>query len=192
MDDVSGIAQNAHPAPLDLVGEFVNTWEEPDPATDFLVSPDHLGRWLRSRHLLDEGERITTDAELARAVEVREALRSLMEANHDGEPPPAGALATLRVEAARVPLRLGFGADGTAVLEPDADGLDRALGRLLIAVFRAMHDGEWERMKVCRSDTCIAAFYDASRNRSGRFCGEGCRNVSKVRRYRARQRGDDA
>lgn len=189
MSDVATTAQSAHRGALDLIEEFVNTWEEPDPATDLLTSPDVLGRWLRSRRLLEAGERITTGAELDRAVALREALRALMEANHDGDPPPADAIESLRVEADRIPLRLTFGRGGDASMEPDATGLDRALGRLLVGVLRAMQDGEWERLKVCRSDTCIAAFHDASKNRSGRFCSDSCRNVTKVRRYRARQRG---
>jgi predicted RNA-binding Zn ribbon-like protein len=51
-----------------------------------------------------------------------------------------------------------------------------------------MHDGTWSRMKACRNDTCHWAFYDASRNRSGKWCSMAiCGNRAKVANYRERQ-----
>ena len=46
---------------------------------------------------------------------------------------------------------------------------------------------EWTRLKVCARDSCRWAFYDTSRNRSGRWCSmAGCGNIVKMRRaYRA-------
>ncbi len=42
---------------------------------------------------------------------------------------------------------------------------------------------------VCSSDTCQWAFYDRSKNRSGRWCSmQVCGNRTKTRAYRARQR----
>ncbi|MBW3563024.1 MAG: CGNR zinc finger domain-containing protein, partial [Actinobacteria bacterium] len=44
-----------------------------------------------------------------------------------------------------------------------------------------------ERLKVCRSDTCRWAFYDSSRNRSGKWCDMAvCGNRTKVANYRER------
>lgn len=174
---------------LALVEAFVNTREEPDDTSEFLTAPEQLGRWLSHHGLLERGERITGQAELERAVALREALRDLMVANHDEEAPPRAALDLLEREAARVPVTMAFGDAPDARLRPAGDGLDRAVAILLTIVFDAMRSGEWERMKVCRSATCIAAFHDDTRNRAGRFCSQGCRNVTKVRNYRERQRG---
>ena len=42
---------------------------------------------------------------------------------------------------------------------------------------------DWARLKVCARDSCRWAFYDASRNRSGRWCSmAGCGNIVKMRR----------
>ncbi len=50
-----------------------------------------------------------------------------------------------------------------------------------------MVDGTWSRLKACRQ--CEWAFYDWSKNRSGRWCAMSvCGNRTKVRAYRARRR----
>ena len=72
--------------------------------------------------------------------------------------------------AARARLRLRVGADASARLEAEGRGVDAALGRLLVIVYRAMENDSWRRLKACRSDTCQWAFYDHSKNRSGHWC----------------------
>jgi predicted RNA-binding Zn ribbon-like protein len=64
-----------------------------------------------------------------------------------------------------------------------------AVAGLLTAIDRAERDQTWERLKVCARDTCRWAFYDASRNRSGRWCSmAGCGNHIKMKRaYAARK-----
>lgn len=44
------------------------------------------------------------------------------------------------------------------------------------------------RFGRCASDTCDDVFVDTSKNRSRRYCSEGCSNRSNVRRFRARSR----
>jgi predicted RNA-binding Zn ribbon-like protein len=74
-------------------------------------------------------------------------------------------------------------------LEPErGDGLQAALGRLLAIVYESELDGTWQRLKVCRSDTCRWAFYDSSRNRSGAWCSMAiCGNRMKGRAFRRRR-----
>ena len=64
------------------------------------------------------------------------------------------------------------------------------MARLLAAVDRARADGVWERLKVCARDECRWAYYDASRNRSGRWCSmTDCGNRVKMRRAYAARTG---
>ena len=80
--------------------------------------------------------------------------------------------------------------DGGAALEPQARGVDGALGRLLAIVHRAIQTGSWERLKACRQDGCAWAFYDRTKNRSGAWCSmEVCGNRAKARSYRERRAG---
>jgi predicted RNA-binding Zn ribbon-like protein len=93
---------------------------------------------------------------------------------------------TLRASAQRAGVGLEFEPDGSR-LEPQAGGVDGALGRLLVAVHEAQHDGTWARMKACPWDTCHWAFYDHTKNRSGVWCNMAvCGNRAKARAYRER------
>jgi predicted RNA-binding Zn ribbon-like protein len=52
-----------------------------------------------------------------------------------------------------------------------------------------MADGTWSRLKACRADDCLWAFYDGSRNHSAAWCSmASCGNRAKARAYRSRQR----
>src|SRR3712207_5677740 len=70
------------PGALALVQGFVNTVDlEVD--RDLLTSPEALRDWLVERELL-EGNATLTDADLTRALAVREAIRELLFANNGG------------------------------------------------------------------------------------------------------------
>src|SRR5919199_6161416 len=73
------MAANPAPGELDLVREFVNTWDGEDDV-DRLTAPRELGDWLAGRDLLDPRARVTA-ADHRHAIEVREALRALLLAN---------------------------------------------------------------------------------------------------------------
>ena len=62
------------------------------------------------------------------------------------------------------------------------------MARLLAEVIRAEAEGKWERLKACRNQGCRWAFYDASKNRSGRWCNmDICGARHKMRTYRERK-----
>jgi predicted RNA-binding Zn ribbon-like protein len=173
------------PSSLELVIEFVNT-RDIDAGRDELEGPRQLGVWLTERGLLERGAGELNEAELGRALALREALRELMLANN-GEQPATRAAAELERAARRGDLGVRFEADGSAELAPAHAGLDGALARLLVAVVRAQADGSWQRVKACREHSCHWAFYDGSRNRSGVWCDMAvCGNRTKVRAYRKR------
>ena len=176
----------AAPGPLALVQAFVNTAaEEGHFRWEAFADPDSLRHWLVQNGLLGEEEAIG-EADVAWAKEVRRGLRSLLAANNGGESDP-GALETLNVAAERTALVVRFGPDGRAALETGASGVEGALGRVLEAVCAGMEEGGWERLKTCANDRCGWAFYDRSRNRSGRWCSmDVCGNRSKTRAYRRR------
>ncbi|MDP8929110.1 MAG: CGNR zinc finger domain-containing protein [Actinomycetota bacterium] len=181
----------AAPAPLALVQDFVNTLDV-EAGTDVFAEPTVMGRWLRRRGLLEPGERITADADLAYGLRVRAALRSLLFANHDDEEPPSEALVVLEDAALRAALTIRFWPGGASQLEAAANGVEGAVGRLLGIAHAAMAEGTWSRLKICRADTCAWAFYDTSRNRSGKWCSMAvCGNRAKARSYRRRRRTEE-
>jgi predicted RNA-binding Zn ribbon-like protein len=173
------------PGDLMHVMEFVNTIDFEDDIERF-DTPDALRDWFAERGWLNAGERLT-EADLRQALEVREALRSLLLANN-GHPLDERAVESLNAAARRAEVLVRFGDDGGGALAPARSGIDGALGRLLAVVFRSMAEGSWPRLKACPEHSCMWAFYDRSKNRSGTWCDMAvCGNRAKARAYRERR-----
>jgi predicted RNA-binding Zn ribbon-like protein len=174
------------PQPLYLVQRFVNSVDLEN-GEDELTSPDALRDWLAERGLMEAGERAGA-ADLKRALDVREGLRALLAANN-GLPLDSEKVERLDAAVARAGVRLRFRPDAEPALEPEAAGVAGALGRLMAIVAGAVEGGEWHRLKACHRDPCFWAFYDRSKNRSGRWCRmEDCGNIEKARAFRERRR----
>lgn len=173
------------PAPdgLDLVLDFVNT-ADLETGAEALAGPSELGSWLAGHGLLPD-DATPGPADLAAAIELREALRRTMLA-HNGGPAADADTALLEQTARRGELSVSFTA-GEARLMPLATGLPGALAALLVPVADSMAHGSWPRVKACRAEDCHWGFYDFSRNHSGTWCDMAiCGNREKVRAYRDR------
>jgi len=167
-----------------LVQAYVNTVDIQD-GPEELSDPNTLERWLVARGLMEPGQEVSA-ADLKNAIAVREAIRGVIGANTGAAIFPLD-IATLNGAAAASRLRARFGADGKARLEPDAGGVAGAMGRMVAALFAAMADDDWTRLKLCGSSRCRWAFYDRSRNHSSRWCTmASCGNRQKARRFRQR------
>jgi predicted RNA-binding Zn ribbon-like protein len=181
--------QQQAPGDLELLRGFVNTVDI-ERREERLGSPADLGSWLVETGLAPSGVQATPD-ELLRAVALREALRTLLLAHNGGEP-SADAARTLDQIAHRAGVQLRFDDRGAASLEPEAGGVDGALGRLVAIVHDAIAQGTWSRLKACREHTCEWAFYDHTKNRSGAWCNMAvCGNRAKARAYRERRGAGD-
>ncbi len=175
------------PLELEPIQALVNTTDLESGEED-LSSPDALRDWLVGRGLLDAAAPVT-QADLAMTIELREALRAVLRVN-DGHPVDQRAVAVVNRMSDELPLRLRLSSQGEPALTAQADGVHGALATLLASVAVAEAHGTWGRLKVCSSDICQWAFYDRSKNRSGRWCSMRlCGNRTKTRAYRARQRG---
>jgi predicted RNA-binding Zn ribbon-like protein len=167
------------------VRAFVNT-RDLETGVDEVGEPEPLKRWFVERRLLEPGAPVSS-LTVQRTAAVREALRSLLRANA-GEPLDPDSLATLDAALRWTGMAVVFDGRGRIALEPGRPGVAGAVGRLLEVVSEAMADGSWERLKACSAAECGWAFYDRTRNRSGRWCSMAvCGNRAKVRAYRARQ-----
>ena len=176
------------PPPLDLVQDFVNTWDR-EAGSERFDSPANLARWLRARRLIGSGDPVSR-ADVRDAVELREALRQLL-LEHSGAPPSTDAHAVLARCAAASPLSVRFDDRGELVLVPLRPGTRGAWAQVVAAVAHGSTAGTWPRLKACRADLCRWAFYDRSKNRSSHWCSmDVCGARAKMRRYRERHRGD--
>jgi predicted RNA-binding Zn ribbon-like protein len=174
------------PQPLYLVQRFVNSIDLEN-GEDELESPAALRDWL-VQHELMKADAPAGPADLRRALDVREGLRAVLMANNGLAAEPE-KLERLEKAAGRAGLRLRFADPEDPRLEAQGGGVDGALASLLAIVAAAVENGQWERLKACPRDPCFWAFYDRSKNRSGRWCRmEDCGNIEKARAFRERKR----
>ncbi len=174
------------PEPLRVVQQFVNS-ADLEEGKDDLDTPAALGEWLSARDLLEAGAEVSP-VDHRRALEVREGLRGVLLTHNGGAPDPE-AVERLERAASHTSLRPSFPAGEPPRLIPACHGVSGVLARLLGVVAASAADGTWERLKACADDECRWAFYDHSKNRSGRWCSMAtCGNQQKARSYRARRR----
>ena len=171
------------PGPLATVQAFVNTVDLED-GPELLADAEALRTWLAGAALLD-GDAAVGAAEHARAIALREALRDVLSGDD-------AAIERVNEASERARLRPVLLRGGGSALEPAAGGVDGALGRLVAMVHGAVADGTWAHLKACERDRCREAFYDHSKNHSGRWCnmdvcGAKEKSARAYRRRRARQ-----
>jgi predicted RNA-binding Zn ribbon-like protein len=192
MDKGSGAEKNRDglqpkPAPgsLALVQGFVNTRNIMH-GYDLLEDVEGAAAWLVEHGLLDEGARLT-EGELGHLIGFREGLRGLL-LPHNGS--AGGCAEALNEMAEDALLRVRFDEDGAPGLLPAGSGeaVGGVTARLLVAAVGAASEGTWRRLKVCRNEGCLWAFYDGSKNRSGSWCTmDVCGSRAKMRAYRRRK-----
>jgi predicted RNA-binding Zn ribbon-like protein len=176
------------PPPLHLVEAFINTLDL-ETGSDDLATTSALGGWLLDRHLIKKGDAVS-ERDREQAIRLREALRRAALANNS-KALDRRTMRELNQLASDARMVVAFGDDGVARLDPSVKGIQAGLARILSAVFVAMLTGGWTRLKSCANDGCHWAFYDASKNRSGRWCEMAdCGNEAKGRTYRARRRSE--
>jgi predicted RNA-binding Zn ribbon-like protein len=172
------------PGSLRLVQLFVNT-NDLETGPDLLPDAAGLRAWFAEHGLLDPDEPVD-DADHARAIELREAIRELV-SSHAGLAHDPAAADIVNAAGQRAGLRPVLD-DPATRFEPSAGGVDGALGRIVAAIHAGVAEGTWERLKACERDVCRWAFYDHSKNRSGHWCSMAvCGQREKNRRaYRRR------
>ena len=176
------------PGDLGLVQAFVNSrWDLERDLQDQFTTPASLAAWLAERALLEPGTRLT-QAQLTRALNVREGLRAMLFVNNGAAPDP-DAIERMNKALAGPGLFARLGPD-TA---PDFNALRRdfnsALALIGTIVALAQVEGRWARLKACRGHHCGWTFYDHSRNQAGSWCAMSvCGSREKARAYRMRKR----
>jgi predicted RNA-binding Zn ribbon-like protein len=172
------------PGQLALVQAFLNTHFDlgPDWGEEVLRSPSSLAAWLADRGLLATREAVADRDDLKRALAVRRWLREVV-----ARPGDAEALRGLTLSAAGAPASVQFTPSGPRFAPAAGHGVHAGLGVLVAAAGAAMLDGTWRRLKICPGEHCGWAFYDQSRNHSGRWCAMSvCGGRTKARAHYAR------
>ena len=174
-------ARDPAPGPLATLQAFVNTLDREGP--ELLPDAEALRTWLADAALLD-GDAAVGAPEFARAIALREALRDVLSGDD-------AAVERVNEAGERAGLRPVLRRGGGSALEPTAGGVDAALAA-------------WWRSSTAPSPTAVGrtsrprgscrwAFYDHSKNHSGRWCDmEVCGAREKSARAYRRRRAQQA
>ena len=160
-----------------IIRDFVNS-AEPQLGTDQLT-PATAAECLQHLGLLADAQLAATDLPLL--IGVREGLRAVL-SDHAGHSSAPAVIAELDGWLRKVPVTSSL-ASGIPVLTAVKNNAAHRVVAAIISAVIAVPADDWARLKVCARDSCRWAFYDASRNRSGRWCSmAGCGNIVKMRR----------
>lgn len=185
MSDLQPGQRPPAPGQLALVQAFLNThfdlgarWGE-----EVLHSPAALGEWFSAHGLAANGS-VPSSRELRQALGLRGAMRAVID-----RPGDVRSLEELTRNAADAAATASFANGVPRFVPPLNSGAVGALGALAAIAAAAMLDGTWSRLKLCPGSHCGWAFYDQSRNRSGRWCSMSvCGSRTKARAHYARRR----
>lgn len=187
MKNLDMLKTGKKPAPgeLAIIQGFVNTLEVETGADD-IGTEKLLKDWLVRHGLIRPSDEVSL-ADLKAALSLREGLRSLLLANN-GESVRATHLKKLNRLLGSFPLAVSFDDIGAPSLVPSSQGVAGAFGLMLSQVVQAVKEGTWSRLKACTEPNCTWAFYDGSKNHSGRWCLMSvCGSREKARAYRKRR-----
>ena len=173
------------PEPLEFVRRFCNTTNL-ESGADRLDEAADFDAWLRheGRPTIDAGE-----ADRDRLAELRETIRVAAAAHVEGDAEAdAGALESIARHGASSTFRFDPGGRSVPFRTDAAPGTtDQLVAELVLGVADALTTGTWARLTACSN--CRWVVYDASKNRSARWCSmSACGGRDKVRNHRARRR----
>jgi predicted RNA-binding Zn ribbon-like protein len=166
---------------LDFVGTL--KWRRDQPEEQ-LTAPAALAAWVGAAELTDTPIRVDA-AELAAAIEVREAIYRVIEARTRDGRPRRRDVAVLNQAAAQPPLSLTLDSTGRVRRTGSVAALRSALSRDALDLLGGEHAAQ---VRECARPDCTRLYVDVSRARNRRWCGMSeCGNQAKVQAFRRRQ-----
>ena len=163
-------------------------------AAALVNTADGAGEHLPDVRALDEfadawgwtGQRLHTADEVRAVRDLRPWLRRLWSADRDQA---AGMVNKLLREAQAVPqlVRHDEWDYHLHATPPDAPLATRMAVEAAMALTEVIRVGELGRLRICEFPGCGHAVIDLSKNRSRRYCEQGCGNRAAVAAYRARK-----
>jgi predicted RNA-binding Zn ribbon-like protein len=167
---------------LDFVGTLILRRSEN--SIELLASPEDLDDWFRQSGLV--GRKLGSDAkDLASALELREAIFSIIDSKLDGQKFDRESLRIVNAAATIPPLVVQLAPSGQ-----HTDGTPAAaLSSLARDVIELLSGPEAELVKECSYPSCNQVYVDRSRGaRREWHAMDPCGNKIKAAAYRARKR----
>lgn len=149
---------------------------------DLLSSPRRLQEWSVAAGLVDTAPPVS-EAELARALAVREAVYRLALTAVTGDPRRPGDVDLVNTAADGAPVSAALTETGLR----RAGTADAVIATIAHAAIGLLGGPDRARIRECGDPPCTRLFVDTSRAGSRRWCNmSGCGNRAKVASHRAR------
>lgn len=174
------------PGELEFVRLFVNTFDPEKPEGDPLLASESTRDWLAGQGF-DAGDIVGEEVRTAMRALRGALLAELLAHSHDGS--AEDAWAALATQLSGTGLYVAFEGEHVRLEPQSRKGFDALRGAIASRVYDAVQNGQWRRLKACRKNTCLLAFFDRSKNGSGIWCDMAvCGNRVKAQRRRSRDR----
>ncbi len=149
---------------------------------EMLSSPQRLREWSVAAGLVDAPPPVS-EAELDRALAIREAVYRLALAAVTGDPRRPGDIDLVNTAAATAPVTAAL--TGTGLRHTGTE--DQIIATIARAAVALLGGPDRSRIRECADPPCTRLFVDTSRAGSRRWCNmSGCGNRAKVAGHRAR------
>lgn len=150
-----------------------------------LATPELLNDWFVESEMFDTAPG-ADEADLETAVDLREAIYSLVVHRLVGEPLPAEAVAAVNRQATGLPVEVHLGPDGVRRTGSVSQGLV-SLARETVEI---VGGDEAALLRECARPECTQVYLDHSRGHRREWCAmRTCGNRVKAAAYRARRTG---
>lgn len=172
----------------DIALDFVNTRVRArEGEVDLVDTPEQMTRWLNAAGLTADNA-VWNWREMAAAAELRDAVRSLMQAVIGGDRPERDALDQINRNLSRYDLNWKLVLENGAYRLADRDAAltpDMVLGLLAKHAAELLASEESQRVRVCADPDCILMFKDTSKSGRRRWCSmQTCGNRAKATTFR--------
>ncbi|NOX50483.1 MAG: hypothetical protein GXP16_08105 [Gammaproteobacteria bacterium] len=169
------------PKPLVIVQGFLNTWSDELGIEDFHTTQS-TQQWLSQAGLWQERKRLSVP-EMNELKEFRKTLRKFVLVGACQE-----NMVNMNELASGIGFRVKFFEHGNAELVVSESRVTKVIGTLIGIIYTSLTEGSWSRFKCCELETCGWAFYDYTKNQSGRWCSmKTCGSRHKARQYLKRK-----
>lgn len=167
--------------PLDFVGTLRARRNELP--TEKLATPDLLDDWFVESGMVDEPTR-ADEVDLETAIDLREAIYSLVAARLAGESLPAADVAEVNRQAAGLPVKTQLVSGAVR----HTASVSQALAALARQTVEIVGGDEAALLRECARPECTQVYLDRSRGHRREWCAmRTCGNRVKAAAYRARK-----
>lgn len=150
-----------------------------------LQRPGDLADWALESGIVTKRPAVSA-AQLAGAIELREAAYRMLVALIDGDPPERDDRALVNAAATQPPPVAQLDPAGTVTRAGTIEAVLAFLARDCLDLFSGP---DRELLRYCDDETCTRLFVDRSRGRRRRWCEmKGCGDRAKAAAYRRRRR----